>query len=260
MLNFTVQKVQIMTAYKYLFVLTFLVLIAGCNTSKVEKAMVEFDEAFIPVYYYTYIDDLERAEKAQTILNLKYQHLYSNFEEIATQAHEWRASFEMVAGWLEEAQFAIRENDADLALLQLDHARYELMDLRWREDIPYYLDNVYDLEATIDLVVEVSTDPMLELYEWCELEKMVEDLEEAWRAVHLANVDPRIFNFDNLAKAKEADRKFNLGLAIKTFTIAAEYADAAVVANAAYNLEVAYLDYLDIFGDFEATKTYYAYR
>ncbi len=249
-----------MTTFKYLFVFTFLLLIAGCNTSKVEQAMVEFDEAFIPVYYYTYINDLERAEKAFTVLDLKYQHLYSDFEQATTEAHEWRTSFQMLAGWLDEAQFAIRENNADLALLQLDHARYELMDLRWREDVPYYLDKVYDLEAAIDLVVEVSTDPMLELYEWGELETMIEDLEEAWREVHLANVDPKMFNFSNQKKVKEEDRKFNLGLAIKTFVIAAEYADTTVVANAAYNLEVAYLDYLYIFGDFEATKTYYAFK
>ena len=249
-----------MKTFKYIFLFAFLVLVSGCNTSEVKEAMVEFDEAFIPTYYYTYIDDLERAEKAMIVLDRKYEHLYSKFEEAATDAHEWRTSFQMVAAWLDEADAAIRENDADLALLQLDHARYELMDFRWREAIPYYLDKVYDLEAAFDLVVEVSTDPMLDLYEWKEFETMVSDLEVAWDDVQNATWEEELFKFDAKAMDAEIERKFNLGLTIKTFIMASEHADASVVATAARNMQVAYLDYLYNFGDFEATRTYYALK
>lgn len=247
-----------MKTIKYFFLLSFFFLLGGCNTTVVKEAMVEFDKAFIPAYYYTYIDDLEHAEKALIVLDRKYQNLYSNFEQKATDGHNWRASFQMVAAWLDEAKAAIRANDASLAMLQLDHARYELMDFRWREGIPYYLDKVYDLEAAIDLVVEVSTDPKLDLYEWGEFELMVEDLEVAWNEVQNATWEKELFPFSRLTIEKEMERKFNLGLAIKTFAVATAYADASVIADAARTMEIAYLDYLYNFGDFEATKTYYA--
>lgn len=244
--------------FKYLAFFSFLLILNSCKTEALEETMVSFDKAFIPVYYYSYTNDLDSAEKAMWVLDRKWEKLQAQFEQNATDAHNWQVSFQMVSNWLDEAECAINDKNADLALIQLDHARYELMDLRWREGISYYLDEVWDLEGVIDIVVQTTADPKLDLVEWQSFISMVYDVESAWSKVMDKTWETSYFDFTDTEIEEEKTRKLALGIAIKNFKTAVDYADRCEIQEAAMEMEVAYLEYIFFFGDFEATKTFYA--
>ncbi|MFT5166710.1 MAG: hypothetical protein ACI8P3_001942 [Saprospiraceae bacterium] len=243
---------------KYLFMLSFLLITVGCNTDELKPSMVEFDQAFIPVFYYAYIGDLESAPKAMLVLDRKWDKLKTKFDNISGYTHNGLESFQMIGNWLEEADAAIRNKDLPRALVQLDHARYELMDFRWREGMSYYLDKVWDLEAAIDIVVQTSSDPMMDLIEWQEFIPMCYDVEEAWNEVLQTPLDENLFGFTPSGREVLEDRHSRLNYAILNFMTSIEYADNCKLAAAAKKMETAYLDYLYLFGDFESSKSLFA--
>lgn len=233
------------------FTIILLITANSCHTDELEQAMISFDQAFIPVFYYSYTNDLGSAEKAMDVLDSKWKDLQIRFERLNPPAHEWHASFQMVTAWLNEAEQAIDMKNADLALIQLDHARYELMDLRWREGMTYYLDKVWDLEATIDLAVQTGTDVLLDLEEWQDFTCMAGDVNEAWKVVDQADWKVATFGFTKTDKEEEIRRKEYLRLAIEDFMEVIKKGDRCLAEDAVKEMEIAYLNYMFLFGDFE---------
>lgn len=246
---------------KYLILISLILLpflIASCNKSSLIYAMADFDQAFIPVFYSVYVGDLESAEKAMVNLNIKWAELNQEYEKESSASHNWQESFHMIDAWLADANSAIINNDSLQALLQLDHARYELIDLRWREGIRYHLDKVWDLEATIDIVVETTSDPMLDLMEWEEFIPMCYDVERAWILVIEEPFQPNLFQFSENKLERLEERKQQLGNMIDVFMTTVECADSCKIHEAAKAMEVAYLNYLYLFGDFQGANNNYA--
>ncbi len=243
---------------KTLCILSLIFIISSCNNEVLKPAMVEFDQAFIPVFYYSYIGDMEAADRAMLLLDRKWQQLNIEFDKHAMSTHNGIETFQMIDAWLEEANCAIQNKDSSLALIQLDHARYEMVDFRWREGMTYYLDKLWDLEATIDIAVQTVNDPLLDLMEWPEFIPMCYDVEDAWKELSNTKMDERVFNFTPEQKKSLATRHADLAFFIKNFLDTIDCADSCKVAEAANQMEAAYLEYMYLFGDFESTKSYFA--
>lgn len=243
---------------KHLFLLSFMFIVSTCNTDDFKPAMVEFDQAFIPVFYYSYLGDLESAQKAMLVLDSKWNKLSIEFDKHAMSYHNGLESFQMVDAWLEDAHCAIENRDSLRALIQLDHARYEMMDFRWREGMTYYLDKVWELEATIDIVVQTVNDPMLSLLEWPEFHLMCYDVENAFNELKQTPMEKDFFSFTPVDKRLLMDRFYALEVSIKDFIALTEQPDDCTIVEAAKEMETAYLEYLFLFGDFESAKSYFA--
>lgn len=247
-------------ALKYICTLSLLFIMSSCNEETLKPAMVDFDQAFIPVLYYTYVGDMESAERAMLVLDRRWKKLNSEFDKHAMSTHNGIETFQMVGTWLQEADCAIQNKDTLLALIQLDHARYEMVDFRWREGISYYLDKVWDLEATIDIAVQTVNDPMLDLMEWPEFIPMCYDVENAWKEMSKVQVDETLYGFSKSDKEQITLRLADLEFYIQNFMNTIDCADSCKVAEAANLMEAAYLDYLYLFGDFESSKSYFAVK
>jgi hypothetical protein len=252
-------KVTMRNIYKYIFILPFILMTVGCDSDDLKPSMVDFDQAFIPVFYYTYVGDLESAPKAMMVLDRKWEKLKTEFDKVSGYAHNGLESFQMIDNWLEEANHAIQDKNLPLALIQLDHARYEMVDFRWREGMTYYLDKVWDLEAAIDVVVQTTNDPMLDRMEWEEFIPMCYSVEDAWGEILQAPFDSKLFGFTRSDMDKLADRYSDLDYAIQNFIVSIQFADSCKLADAANKMETAYLNYLYLFGDFEASKSHFAF-
>lgn len=240
----------------YFFILPFIFIVNSCNTDHFKSSMVAFDQAFIPVLYYAHLGELENAQKAMLVLDRTWKKLSIEFNKHAMSYHNGPASFQMVDAWLKEAFCAIEDKDSLRVFIQLDHARYEIMDFRWREGIRYYLDKVWELEATIDIAVQIINDPMLDLFEWPEFIPMCYDIEVAFEALTQTPIEKDLFKFNAAHERLWIDRLTALELSIKNFMATSEYADRCLLAEAATEMEAAYLDYLFLFGDFESSKSY----
>jgi len=247
--------------YSIRFILIFLLasVYTSCVPNAIEKDMISLDQAFIPVWYYASFGDIESSRKAMYPLNQKWDRFQEIYQQSLSQNEDLAENTRLTSAWLGEVEQAIRERDVFKVLVYLDHTRYEWMEMRRVLNMDqYYLDKVWDLEASISLVQEVALDDQIQLYDWEEFECMALELDQAWEAIYV--VPPAI----QLIPANPADQKAfvlatnDLDEVIHTFLDAVNQADGDCFAYAARDLEPAYLAFIKVFGDFESTKTYLA--
>ena len=245
----------------FFFLVLFLLTISSCEDKHVRNDMIKFDRAFIPVFYYTSIGDLPAAEKAMYPLMSRWQHYQSPAHFVNKESKDWNETVRLIGAWLEGANCALQEKDAYRALIQLDHARYELADLRFRSDMDdYYLDYVWDLEASMYMVIDVANDPLIDLLEFNEFELLSEELEKAWINVMNNSYDDGLIECtpDELRYINYQKEKFNLALLGLFESI--DSADRCRFADAALALEPAYLNFMARFGDFDSAETFFALK
>ncbi len=230
---------------------------AYCNPRDLNMGMVSFDKAFIPAWYYLNIGDQPNAQNAMLVLNGKWNKLENQFyQSPSAEQADWKATVEQIDSWLSQATEAIADKDLERAIYQLDHARYELIDLRWREKMTYYLDNVWDLEASIYQAQSVAADPMLDLLEWNEFACINEQVFQSWARLESLNPDEEHFGFSPQESILYQKYKRDLGLVIHRYLEETECVDICRFAEEVGRLEPAYWNFLRLFGDFESTQTY----
>ncbi len=230
-----------------------------CQPIDVRKSMVHFDQAFLPVLMHTYKGDMHQAKRAVFYLEFQWQKLRNQHEFIRPEP-EWQDAFRRIDEWLGDAYTAIDANDAKLAMAQLEHVRYEFMELRERFRINYYLDYLYDFQASAELLTETAGDEMLCLMAWEELEQMAMDANAAWRDVQYQPVDAVLYELDAEKLARLDDHMQRVTGLMKNLNAAIETADRAEVAQACKKLEPAFTEVLWVFGNINASTTYYAER
>lgn len=245
--------------FQILVVLFSILALNSCSDSAIKDSMIQFDRAFIPAWYCAYTGDLDGAEKAMIPLTREWQRFEQTYRDPIYQKGDWTESVRLTGNWIEEANCAIEDGDLRRALVQLDHARYELMDLRYLYEIDnYYLDAVWNLETTIAVAIETAEDRKLKLLEWEEFVDLSKGVNHAWQNLLREPFDPETFEMTEADRLMLARRKSDLNKAIQNYLKAVDTADGDRFEIAAKNMEPAYLNFLASFGDFEDMRTFFA--
>ena len=249
---------------KICLLIVMFILMAGSCEEKAEavlhKDMVEFDKSFVPVIYHVWNDDLEMAKRASIFLDYSWKEFNKKYQKYSTEENNIDEDLRMSQAWLGDAFTAIDNNCREAAYVYLDHVRFQLMDIRRKQKISYYMDFVWEFEAALDLVLEPSGDLMYCLLDQCEFNDLVSEMNYAWHQMNLAYFDADRFGFDDNKIFFYNFRRKKLKTAIKDFNKAFEFGDGEEIAVKASVLEVAYLDFLYCFGDFTSSKTHFATR
>lgn len=230
-----------------------------CQPAGIQKSMVHFDQAFLPVYKYAYEGNMNEAKQAIFFLEFQWQQL-RNQHEFARQDANWRNAFSKTDKALGDAYYAIDDNNSRLAFEKLEVAKNAMMALREQYRIDYYLDYLFDFQEAAQLVTETSTDQMLCLMGWGELEDMAQAATNAWRDAQHEPVDVALYELDSEKLMLLKDKMQVVALALDDMNAAMESANRAKVATACKKLEPAYLEVLWMFGNFDASATHYAQR
>ncbi len=251
--NFSVMSLLL---FVFLFSLS-----SSCEDENVDVLlhdMAEFDKAYIPVLYYVRQGEMDNAKRSVFFLNHSWQKVNRKYKDLNPGNDDWQEAFRMTDAWLSDAYFSIDAMQPKDAYIFLDHVRYQMMELRGQYDIDYYLDDVWEFEASLDLAEEVAIDQMLCLLDYCEFEDIVKDMNEQWKIVEKAKVNAELFDL-NAEELKVLDnQKKKLQEAIIVFNQAVEEMEGENLAMTATFLRQAYLEYLAGFGDFISSKHYYA--
>ena len=252
--------------FSMMSLLLFVLLISLASSCEEENVnimlqdMAEFDKAYIPVLYYVRQGEMDNAKKSVFFLNHSWQKVNRKYKNRNPENDDWQEAFRMTDAWLSDAYFSIDAMRPKDAYIFLDHVRYQMMELRNQNDIDYYLDDVWEFEARLDLAEEVAVDQMLCLLDYCEFEEIVKDLNEQWEIVQQAKVDAKLFDLDAEDLKILKDQRKKLQEAIIVFNQAVEEMEGENLAMTATFLRQAYLEYLAGFGDFISSKHYYASR
>jgi len=183
--------------------------------------MVQFDQAFIPAWYYAYKGDLDGAQKAMIPLTRKWQQFKKRYSDPIYGKGVWKVRY-----------------------------LYEIDD--------YYLDAVWNLETTIAVAVATAEDRKLKLLEWEMFVELSEEVDHAWQALLREPFDPDAFGLNDAEILLHARSKNDLNKAIKNYLKAVETADGDLFEIAAKNMEPAYVNFITTLGDFDDLRVFIA--
>lgn len=132
------------------------------------------------------------------------------------------------------------------------------MNLRSAYHINYYLDEVYKFQQAVAILKTTTEDEMLDMMAWEEVMDMASTVEEQWEIVLSQPFDAMTFDFDQAQLWKWSTTIKVVTDNVKKLDEAMNDADRLRVANASERLEMAILEVLRQFGDFDAAASYYA--
>ena len=245
-----------------LITLLLLTFTADCRTDNqpfadIRKDFVHFDQAFLPVLSYVSENNIYEAKRAVFHLGYHWQQL-KNRHEMAVAQPDWQHAFRRVDKHLNAAFFAIDANQKEQALLQLERIKQELIDLRSSYKIDYYLDYLYDFQATATVLQSTVEDEMLTLLEWEDVMAMAVEMNRKWNVVIAKRFDAALYEFDETQQWKFNTTLESATNALNKVNVAMDCAERLEVAKASKKLELAFAEVIRLFGDFESATTYYA--
>lgn len=247
----TLDKNEIMrTLNAIVFYLLLAISFLSCSPEEIKEEMVLFDRSFIPVWYYVEMGNFQQATKAFNYLEEEWEIFKQSTTPYTRNVRQWKSSLARVDDWMATTQDAIATRDAELAINQLDHARYELMDWRWRWKLDYFLDKVWDLEASIDVAKSAALDPILDLLEWEEYQRVNEDIRQSWEQIQNSQPDPRLHHLEETQIQDLNLRHSELDALLNAYLKEGQCLNTCEYEAAIESLHYAFLNYLKTFGDF----------
>jgi len=241
--------------WKVLLAVFFALTFNSCISLSVQKSMVHFDQAFIPVFFHVWKGDMVSAKSAVFNMSTQWQQLYHNAQKNLPEDVDWQEGFRRTDVWLDDAMTFIDGNMQEYALAELDHARYELSEIRGFKGIPYYLDDLYDFQGNTAEVYDVASDDMLCLLEWGEFEKLVKDLDQQWKNIENKPFNNVLFEIDKIEKGRMVLMQKMIGLQMEDVMNALDCGDHFAVAERAKTVEITFMKMLCIFGHFPEMET-----
>ena len=221
----------------------------------IRSRMVGFDQAFIPALEHTLQGDVHQAKRAVFYLEFQWRKLQVPLQH---RYPEERLALSRISNWLGDAYYAIDANCPVTAANQLEHVKYEMMVLRDRHGIDYYLDDLYDFQGKLELVAEAATDEMLCLMEWSEFVALTHELQREWSSIQRKPFDAALHEFDADQARQLRHYQQSMAKALGAFAKAVNSAQRKDVALASRQLEPAFEQVLHLFGNFEGAQTYFA--
>lgn len=245
------------TLFRYAIAMALVMSTNSCKVLDLKEDMVHFDQAFIPVWIYAQEGDIAKAKAAVFYLEFRWQQLRGKYQH-SVEDENWQEAFRRVNDWLGDVYYAIDANQSEVALSQLDHVRYDLQQLRRFYHVDYYLDHLFDFYDELTVLVEAANDDMLCLLEWPEFEVLSVSTLQHWRNLMTHPFDAGLYKFSVEEESLFLTYQAEMEKALVSFAEIVETADREAIAAESCNLELAIRDVLRLFGNFEASRTYYA--
>ncbi|HQU59255.1 MAG TPA: hypothetical protein PLU64_08665, partial [Saprospiraceae bacterium] len=231
------------------------VLVRFAQTGEVAPDLARQRLAFLPVLLYAHEGDSYQAKRAVFFLEFKWHQLKDQYQNMLPEEGE---TFNRIDGWLGDAYYAIDANNPGLAANQLEHVKYEMMEIRHRYGVAYYLDGLYAFQSDIGLLHEAANDEMLCLMEWGEFEHLLRQTQAKWEALCEQAFDAELYEFDAKKQQQLKEEQRVMREALSQFAEAASYANRLDLAQASSSLQPAFFGVLKLFGSFETSQTYFA--
>ena len=236
--------------------LALVVLMFSCNKPGIEKDMVHFDKAYVPVLYYVYDGDVEKASNSMFLLDARWQQFQNKYKLVFKDDVDDLERLRYVGDWLGDANDAILRDDHYAALIQLDHIRYEMMEIRRSYKIEYFLDYMWDFEGALSMLAEASCEDNDLICSADELAFLIEETKYLWEIVDEArNMPFSVFEKEELAEYQRIKNEVSKNMKLVE---AEKYSSYKNLQPAIDKTSKSFMKLLTLFGDFDSVQTFYA--
>lgn len=236
---------------KYIFqVVAFSFLLLACaNDTDITHEMSAFDEAFVPVWYFTHTENIQQAENHALYLEQKWYDLKNNYEDVIGAEVVWEDTYKCVDELITNALQNIEYHDLNAAEYDLEGVLFELMELRTRYGIDYYLDYLWEFQMTYDLVQELTHQ---EYYyrEWYEFDCLLDELNYNWNEVLKAE-NKQFWNSSEQQAWRNYRTEISVLLIHYNSSMQRSTIDTALVNTNIDTIEPALFKMLQLFGKFD---------
>lgn len=222
------------------------------------RVMGRFDQAFIPFWFVTEAGDMTGAREHLIYLAFRRQHLERTLHMVFPEG-PWTEHLDRASGWLDDAFLSVETGNLHLASISLDHALFEMMALRRSLSISdYYLDGLYQLHSSLDILTEVTEDQKMCLLEWAEVEQMIAQLRQDWQTI--ASRQPEADTYDlstaRVEALQECYQRISQNMAL--LEVRLKQAQRTELAKAVTDTHASVLQAIRLFGHFEDASVFYA--
>lgn len=231
------------------FLLLSFLLFACANDTDVTHEMMKFDEAFVPVWYFTHTDNAQQAENHAYYLEQKWYDLKNNYEDVVGAEIVWEDSYKCVDELLTSALRNVEYHDLKNAKYDLEGVQFELMQLRTRYGISYLLDYVWEFQMAYELV-KTLTNEQYYYREWHEFDCLVDEVNYTWNDLLKAGSNP-FWNGQEQRIWKESRTEINVLLFQYNRLLGQSEIDEALANEYINDIEPVLLDMIRLFGAFE---------
>jgi len=243
--------------FQYLVYFALIIVMISCNKPGVEKDMARFDQAYVPTLYFVYKNDLEKAAGSMFLLDSRWQDFQQKYSLVFRNDADEMQRLRYIDGWLCDANDAVLRNDRHNALIQLDHVKYEMMEIRRSLKVEYFLDYLWDFEGALSMLDE-AVDDVNNLN--CSPEELAFMTDEAlyfWDIVKEAGSSSasQVFNTINIEHFEKHEENITEFLKLVDAQKFGPYENFDKSVNQTRD---AFMQLLTVFGDFEAVPTFYA--
>lgn len=196
-----------------IFLFLGLLSLFSCNKNELVNEMVQFDQSFIPVWQTLYAIEFNKDTNDEVNLNANWQQLRQDWKILEEKFKneqmddDWQESFRFIEQWMTQIDWALKRDDLQLAIICLDHVRFEISDLRCREEIDYALDKIWDYEISLSALLDVSREPQLAHLDWDDIAIIINDCNRSWTEVIAQDYNNKLFKM-NSKQRKDLENQF----------------------------------------------------
>ena len=134
------------------------------------------------------------------------------------------------------------------------------MDFRKRYKISYYLDRVYAFQIALDIVNETVQDDVLCWHSWDEFEQQVIEANQAWEKVLSDKPESDLLEPLEINQLNIQQQATKVTDALNILTQVVQCADREHLQLKAENTELAFQEFLQLFGNYANPKAPFAWN
>lgn len=235
---------------KLVFLGIGILLFQACvEDSDLNFRMSQFDKAFVPVWYFAYTDQAKAAEKAAFHLAEEWDNLRSDYQDVIGLQVDWTETYACIDDFMVQALQNIEYHETENALIDLEYIKFELMGLRARYDIDYYLDNVWEFQSAYSLVKELAATGYY-FKEWGEFDCLVNEMNDSWELLQSADYT-QLWTSTQFDQLEDYKTQISQQLAAFNYDLANLSIENESATLSADQIELPLLEMIKLFGAFE---------
>jgi hypothetical protein len=239
-----------------LLIVFTLVLTAGsalAASMDLVKDMAAIDRVFIPCLSLTNMNKVGPATKAVTELKKLWADFSSRHAKAMPGDSDWTGDLEMAAEAIAEAHEAISQSkDSEGAHHSLEEVRFIMLQMRIRNNVPYYLDYLNQYHEVMEPLIHGAAEKAPSAWSTGDVQNLQNNAAEAltaWNLAAQAKLDPAIWDLKpgQVKKLKEAYAQG--GHNLSTLVEALNNGDKQTAAKALKKVKPYYSKCFKLFGD-----------
>jgi hypothetical protein len=212
--------------------------------------MASLDQAYIPVLALTSQNDANNSLKAMDNLLAKWDAFNRTYYGAMPKDAGWTSDFDRVNATISSAKLLITQGNLTGAHTELEQFRITMLDLRTRNHIDYFIDNLTLFHEPMETIVlaaqnrapsDVDTGTIREEYPVAVM---------AWDKVKSSEIDATLFNLNETQLAKIRSLINNETTALDTLGNALKTNDNASIGNASIAIKGPFSILFSAFGKF----------